>query len=499
MFRWPTVAADPPEMTGLDAPIGAADPPSSKQRRSTYREAVDKVMSLADFERGRTSTGHSKFHLERMALLLQRFNDPHLTTPTIHVAGTKGKGSVAAMMASVLTAGGYRTGLYTSPHLHTVRERIRVNGTPVDEAEFARLVDRSWPAVRDVSATGGYAGVSTFEMMTLMAFLHFREVDADVQVVEVGLGGRLDSTNLVQPMVSVITPISLDHTATLGNTVAEIAAEKAGIVKPGVPVVVSPQPTGSEPALSVIRGTAKRLGAEIVEVEREAAWTPISADRKSQRVILQIHGSSLDLTLPLLGEHQIENAATAVLALKTSCDGRYMPDDENLAAGLAAVDWPGRIEYLAVGEPVDGRVVVVDGAHNSDSIDRLVASVPELRHGRTILVFGAVMGHSASDMFERLSALAPKVIVVRSRHPKAAECANLSALAKAHNLTVLAECEQVSAGMKKALEVASPNNTIVATGSISVAAEAREWAMNIQPECYPYFQRLELSAVEAAG
>ena len=486
-------------MTPMEAPVGAADPPFSQRRRSTYSEAVDKVMSLADFERGRNSTGHSKFHLERMALLLERFNDPHLATPTIHVAGTKGKGSVAAMMASALTAGGYRTGLYTSPHLHTVRERIRVDGTPVVEAEFAGLVDRSWPAVRDVGATGGYAGVSTFEMMTLMAFLHFREVKADVQVIEVGLGGRLDSTNLVQPMVSVITPISLDHTATLGGTVAEIAAEKAGIVKSGVPVVVSPQPAGSEPALSVIRDTAKRLGAEVVEVEREASWSPLSADRKSQRVLLQIQGSRLDLTLPLLGRHQIENAATAVLALKTACDGRYMPDDEDLAAGLASVDWPGRIEYLAVGEPVDGRVMVVDGAHNSDSIDRLVASVPELRPGRTILVFGAVMGHSASDMFERLSALAPRVIIVRSRHPKAAECTKLSALAMAHGLTVLGEYEQVSAGMKKALDVASPNDAIVATGSISVAAEVREWAMNIEPECYPCFQRLELSAVEAAG
>ena len=493
------MAADPPDMTRVDASISTAGPPVSRRRSSTYREAVDKVMSLADFERERSSRGHSKFHLERMALLLERFSDPHLATPTIHVAGTKGKGSVAAMMASILTAGGYRTGLYTSPHLHTVRERIRVNGIPVTEAEFAGLVDRSWSAVKDVSATGGYAGVSTFEMMTLMAFLHFHEVDADVQVIEVGLGGRLDSTNLVQPMVSVITPISLDHTATLGSTVAEIAAEKAGIVKSGVPVVVSPQPTGSESALSVIKGTAELLGAEVVEVERVASWWPISADRKSQRVILEIHGSRSDLTLPLLGRHQIENAATAVLALKTLCDGQYMPDAEDLSAGLAAVDWPGRVEYLTVGESADGRVVVVDGAHNSDSIERLVASVPELRPGRTILVFGAVMGHSASDMFERLSALAPKVIIVRSRHPKAAECATLAALARAHDLTVLAECEQVDAGMKKALDVASPKDAIVATGSISVAAEAREWAMNIEPECYPYFQRLELSAVEAAG
>lgn len=493
------MAADRPDMTPVDAPIGAANPLSSQRRRSTYRKAVDKVMSLADFERGRSSPGHSKFHLERMALLLERFNNPHLATPTIHVAGTKGKGSVAAMMASILTAGGYRTGLYTSPHLHTVRERIRVNGTPVAEAEFAGLVDRSWSTVRDVSASGGYAGVSTFEMMTLMAFLHFREVDADVQVIEVGLGGRLDSTNLVQPMVSVITSISLDHTATLGGTVAEIAAEKAGIVKSGVPVVVSPQPPGSESAVSVIRDTAKRVGAQVLEVEREASWSSISADRKSQRVLLQIRSSRLDLTLSLLGRHQIENAATAILALKTSCDGRYVPNEEDVAAGLASVDWPGRIEYLAVGEPADGRVVVVDGAHNSDSIDRLIASVPELRAGRTILVFGAVTGHSASDMFERFAALAPKVIIVRSRHPKAAECASLSALAAAHDLIVLAECEQVSAGMKKALEVAGPNDFIVATGSISVAAEAREWAMNIEPECYPYLQRLELSTVEAAG
>ena len=164
-----------------------AEPPA----RTAFRAAVDRVMSLADFERGRREPGHGGFHLERMALLLGAHGDPHLALPTVHVAGSKGKGSVAAMIASILDRGGHRAGLYTSPHLHTVRERIRLGGRAVTEGEFAGLVERAWPTVGRVARDGGYGGVSTFEMMTLMAFLHFRDSGAGAQVIEVGLGGRL--------------------------------------------------------------------------------------------------------------------------------------------------------------------------------------------------------------------------------------------------------------------------------------------------------------------
>ncbi len=457
----------------------------SPEVRLSFRDAVDRVMSLADFERNRHSPGHSGFHLERMALLLDRFEIPHLTVPAVHVAGTKGKGSVSVMIASVLAAGGSRTGLYTSPHLHTVRERIQINGEPVSEAQFAGLVARTWPIVGDVSA-GAYGGVSTFELMTLMAFLHFRDSGAEAQVIEVGLGGRLDSTNLIKPLVSVITPISLDHTATLGNTVEKIAAEKAGIIKPGVPVVVSPQPAGSDGALGVIREKALAQNARVIEVGAEATWSSISSGHHGQRFQVRTARGEHSLAMPLLGPHQVENAATALIALEQLEAHGFRPSDQHVASGLGDVDWPCRVEYLPSGGPDAGGVVVVaDGAHNEDSIDRLLESVPELRPDGVVLVFGALSGHSASGMLQRLAHLSPRVVVVNSRHPRAVRSSDVADLVRERGLAVIGNCETVADGMRYALKEAGTGEVVLATGSISVAAEAREWAFGIEPECYP--------------
>ena len=450
----------------------------------TYRLAVDNVMSLADFERSRHSSGHSGLHLERMALLLDRFENPHLAVPAVHVAGTKGKGSVSAMIASVLAAGGSHTGLYTSPHLHTVRERIQVNGEPVSEAQFAGLVERTWSVVGDVSV-GAYGGVSTFEMMTLMAFLHFRDSGVGAQVVEVGLGGRLDSTNLIKPLVSVITPISLDHTATLGNTVEKIAAEKAGIIKSGVPVVVSPQPPGSGDALGVIRETALAQNAKVIEVGKEATWSSISSGRHGQRFRVRTARGEYSLAMPLLGPHQVENAATALIALEQLEPHGFRPSPDALESGLASVVWPCRVEYLPSRGPDVGRVVVADGAHNEDSIDRLLESVPELRPDGVVLVFGALAGHSASGMLQRLAHLSPRVVVVSSRHPRAVRSSDVADLVRERGVAVIGSCETVAEGMRNALKEARLGEVVLATGSISVAAEAREWALGIEPECYP--------------
>ena len=473
-----------------------------------YRLAVDRVMSLADFERTKHNPNHSGFHLERMALLLESFDNPHLATPTVHVAGTKGKGSVSAMIASTLSAAGNRTGLYTSPHLHTVRERIRVNGEPVTEAEFVALVNQTWAAVMRVSA-GAYGGVSTFEMMTLMAFLHFSNVNADVQVIEVGLGGRLDSTNLVEPLVTVITPISLDHTATLGNTVAKIAAEKAGIIKPGVPVVVSPQSAGSTDALGVIQEIAERQGAETVDVTSKASWSSTSSGRHGQRFHVSVGGETYSLAMPLLGPHQVENAVTALVVLQKLRASGFIVTEDQVVAGFASVTWPCRVEYLSpkgVRPPKEvgssrsfgtDPVVVSDGAHNADSIDRLLESVPELVPGKVVLVFGALSGHSASGMLDQLAWLLPRVVTVRSRHPRAIHAGDIAQMAREQGLTVIGESETVADGMRHAIGAADTGEAVLATGSISVAAEAREWALSIEPECYPNIRPPDGTAAHA--
>ena len=475
----------------LSAPRHLAHLPKVKEA-GPYRRAVDRVMSLADFERARREPGHGGFHLQRMRLLLSAHGDPHRSVPTVHVAGTKGKGSVAAMAASVLTASGLRTGLYTSPHLHTVRERIRMGAEPISEDQFARLVERTWPTVAEVGRNGGYGGVTTFELMTLMAFVHFRDCEADAQVIEVGLGGRLDSTNLVEPKVSVITAISLDHTATLGGTVKAIAAEKAGIIKPRVPVVLAPQPEGSSDAPLVVRDIADRLGAPLLETEKEAIWTHISTSRCGERFRLRLDGDEMELSIPLVGRHQVSNAATALVALRAA-GGLLAPAAGAAAKGLAAVRWPCRIEYIDT--PQSSSVLVADGAHNDDSMDRLIESVPELGRGGAIVVFGALSGHSQEAMLGRLAAVSPRLIVVSSRHPRSAECAGISGLARSLGIIVVGEGPDVASGMERAVGMACAEDLVVATGSISVAAEAREWAMGLEPECYPSIRRPAPSAV----
>ena len=345
------------------------------KRGRRYREAVDLVMGLADFERSTHSPGHSRFHLERIGLLADLLGQPHADIPAVHIAGTKGKGSTAAMVTSILSAQGYRAGLYTSPHLHSVVERIRVGLDPVSKEEFAGLVEQVWPAVESVGREGGFGEVTTFEMLTAMAFQHFRAVGADVQVVEVGLGGRLDSTNILDPAVSVITSISLDHVVTLGGTLEEIASEKAGIIKPGRPVVSAPQ---RPEVLEVFRDTARRRRAPLVEVDavmvRQAHHerTAIARGRchTGQSATIRGLNGSYDVDLPLLGDHQLENAATAIATVdvETLADrGLPVSPSEAIVEGIGRVRWPGmfRLEVLSRAGPA----VVVDGANAQSPLD----------------------------------------------------------------------------------------------------------------------------------
>ena len=281
----------------------------SRADTSHYKDALHRLLQLVDYERMTSlSRERVRFDLSGMKTLLRSLGDPHLGTPTVHIAGTRGKGSTAALCASALSRQGYRTGLYTSPHLHSFRERIRLNGHPVSEEEFAGLVDTLWPHVESGSGTEGPGGVTMFEALTAMAFCHFSQ-EADFQVLEVGLGGRLDTTNVADPDVCAITSLSLDHTSILGNTIESIAREKAGIIKPGVAVVTSPQ---VPEAMAVLESTCKERGAPLIKVREDITWQ--GGDRTPQGQSVEVTGrlGAHPLWIPLLGEHQLENAATAV-------------------------------------------------------------------------------------------------------------------------------------------------------------------------------------------
>ena len=432
-------------------------------------------MGLADFERGTHSPGHGVFHLDRMRLLLDRVGNPHLDVPTIHVAGTKGKGSTAAMITSILTADGYTTGLYTSPHLHRVTERIRVGLDPISRESFAGLVDELWPEAEYVSERGDHGALTFFEFVTAMAFLHFAKIRADFQVIEVGLGGRLDATNVARPEVCVITPIMLDHVAVLGDTIELIAGEKAGIIKPGVPVVVSPQ---SDTAIKVFAGVASERNARLIEVSEVVKIRPGASGLDGQAFELRTGKGAYDLHTTLLGDYQRENAATAVTAVELLS---RPVSREGIVEGLAGVRWPARMQLMSA----DGVRVLADGAHNPESVAHLREAVRKyFEFERLILVFGATRSHSADGMIAELAGLSPVVAAVKSRHPKSATVETVAEAARATGLEVALESNRVGKAVSWAVREAGPDDLVLATGSLAVAAEVIEKIEGIEPEIY---------------
>ena len=430
----------------------------------TYKEALDYIYSFTDYEKQIAySYAPEHFNLARVEQLLGLLGDPHRRFKSVHIAGTKGKGSTSAMIASILCAAGYRTGLYTSPHLHSFRERILLDGQMIGQAQVAALLEHLKPLVERIE------GITTFEIMTALAFTYFAQRGAEFAAIEVGLGGRLDATNVIEPLVSVITSLSYDHTEVLGTTLSEIAREKAGIIKEGIPVVSAPQ----EPeAMAVIEGVCRERGAELVVVGRD--WTCDAREANLEGQSFKVQGpwsevQGLDLWIPLLGRYQLINATAAVAAIENLREQGIPIPEASVREGLRQVRWPGRLEVLGQ-EPW----VVVDGAHNGDSARKLVAAMMELfHHRRLILVFGALTGHSVPDMLDALLPAADKVILTRANRIRAVATSDL--LREVHARRREAEVtERVAEALERALALASPEDLICATGSLSIAAEARE-------------------------
>lgn len=444
-----------------------------------FNQAVDLAMGLADFERSTHSPGHSGFHLERVGLLAERLENVHRAVPSVHVAGTKGKGSTSALVTSILSAAGYTVGLFTSPHLHTVCERVRVGLDPISRDEFAALVGQIWPAVEDVGLNGPYGGVTFFEMMTVLAMVHFRNISADFQVLEVGLGGRLDSTNIVTPEVSAITSISIDHAATLGDTITKIATEKAGIIKPDVPCVIGPQ--WSCDAMEVFDSVAHDRGSPMVNVSEHFAVRSVKADLSGQSIVLAGDGRKYSLYTPLVGDYQIENVATAVAAIEVLRDRGFEVSDESIVQGVREVCWPARFQVYES----EGRTITVDGAHNPYSVGRLVDTIRQLIDpGRVVLVFGSLGGHSAEGMLEAFASLAPEIVAVQSRHPRSARARVTADVVRRFGLDLVGEFETVAEGLRHAIEQAGPDDLVLCSGSLALAAEAIEELEGIEPEIY---------------
>lgn len=463
-----------------------------------YSEAFAYINSFTNYEQTPgLDRDLSADGLERVRLLLRLLRRPQESFKAIVVAGTKGKGSVAAMLDSVLREAGHRTGLYTSPHLHTFRERIRVGGAMIPPADMARITSSLVPVVERIRALGDPTLLpTTYELATAIAFLYFRERGVQYAVLEVGLGGRLDAVNVVTPLVSVITSISLDHMEVLGNTLAEIAAEKAGIIKPFGKVVSAPQ---DEEAMSSISRAAGFQQANLTIIGREVyvgtGHLPEVISDDEGIPIFQVFtigfedaqgmpAGKLRVKLPLLGTHQQVNAAVALAALQSLREGGVQIEKDAILNGLANVRWPGRLEVVHR-DPV----VVADGAHNIESIAKLGQAIADLYPKRqVVVVLGTSRDKDAEGMVRELKMwtdgfsgpTVERLIVTRSNHPRAADPRRVAQTAVAAGLTVelrddvrsaLARAE-ASVGQSARADRQDP--LVLVTGSLFVVAEARK-------------------------
>ena len=419
---------------------------------TAYNKALDYLYSFVDYSLKHSSElAKADFNLGRMFALMDSLGNPQMKYPIIHVAGTKGKGSTSALCASTLQVAGYKVGLYTSPHLEDYVERIQINGEPISHVQLTGLVEEIKPFVAKIEM------LTTFEITTALAFMAFAKYGINAAVFEVGLGGRLDATNIVKPKVSVITSLSYDHMAVLGDTLAKIAGEKAGIIKPGVTVVSAPQ---KDEALEVILRVARLNESKLFLVGRDVNYDVLESSLDGQTFNVQ----HLTFRVPLLGMHQIENAATAYTALKAS---GLNVSDEHIRMGFSQVKWRARFEVARRDPPV-----IFDSAHNQDSFAKLSETLQTYFPDKMVyLIFGASEDKNIPGMFTEMKPKIKKLIVTRADHPRALEVEKIKELARLagiSNETV----NPVSAALERALELSQKDGSIVlSAGSIFVTAE----------------------------
>jgi dihydrofolate synthase/folylpolyglutamate synthase len=446
------------------------------------KTALAFLTSRIDYERSlAVSYGKRDFRLDRMHDLLARLGNPQDALKIVHIAGTKGKGSTAAMIASVLTAAGYRTGLYSSPHLDRVEERLAIDGVICPAAELVELVGLVRPVIEamDAESAGDEFGATRttyFETVTALALLHFARQRVDAAVLEVGMGGRLDSTNVCQPIVTVITSISYDHTQQLGTTLAAIAGEKAGIIKPGVPLVSGVQP---EEPRAVVLAAARAAGCRVVELDHDFSYTyrpPRHLERQPAEAEVDFTrkadaaGSFADLRLSLVGRHQGANAAIALATLAEMSRAGYRIPEAAVRRGLSQVRWPARVEVLQ-----RSPTIVLDAAHNVASVEALVEVLQEsFSVSRRLLVFATTRDKNLRGMLERLLPAFDEVIFTRYwSNPRGVPPEDLAALATEVSAIPRVVCADAATAWQAVQARVTPEHLVCIAGSFFIAAEMR--------------------------
>jgi dihydrofolate synthase/folylpolyglutamate synthase len=447
------------------------NPPQSHMP-SSYQAAVEQLYALGH---ELASIPSHKFDLAHMRVLLAALGDPERRFASVLIAGTNGKGSTAAMLASILCAAGHRTGLYTSPHLLRVNERIRVDGAEISDAQFGAIHDLVEDAATRLVAAGELPWhPSFFEMLTAMAFEHFARARVEIAVLEVGMGGRLDATNVVEPVLSVITDIALDHQKFLGNTIAEIASEKAGVIRPGGVVVTLPQ---HPEANDVIGNAILERGARAVSA---VAYVPSVAPGASQFADiapsamrtgypLSVLGERIEVDSPLVGRHQLRNAALAIAAAEEVHAAGFHVTAKDIARGIRDIDWPGRFQRIPATR--EWPELILDVAHNPAGAWALRSTLSEHVGERPFtMVFGVMRDKAVAEIAHILFPLAQTVVATRANNPRSATPAEIYDAGSRTGADILLE-PSVPAALEKAAALVGPGGLVVVTGSIYVVGE----------------------------
>lgn len=425
----------------------------------SYHQCLEQMFSLGRFG--------IKLEMDTVTGILKRLGSPEKTFHCVHVAGTNGKGSIASTIAAILQASGLSTGLYTSPHLIHFNERFAVNGTPVSDDE---IVD-AYLAVK--AADTGERQATFFELATAMGFYLFALKKVQWAVIETGMGGRLDATNVLAPAVSIITNISIEHTDYLGNTLAEIAGEKAGIIKPGVPVITG---VTQDEALNVITDTAREKKAPLYLMGKDFSTTPVTSPGRASRFDYQGMTLSLkDLHTPLPGNHQINNAAMALAAcelLLTPGQNNPLPpaiSPETIRQGLANTKWPGRLEYIIQNPPV-----ILDGAHNLHAAENLARFLKEEgKAPHLTLVLGILNDKPYEKMLAHLVPAADRIVFTRPKINRNLDPEILRKVSEKLTRVEMCVIDDVAQAISHAIDTAPKNGTVCVAGSLYVAGEAR--------------------------
>ena len=443
-----------------------------------YKKNINKLMSLTNFEYDKVKKRPSGFHLDRVNFMMKTFDYPNRNQKFIHVAGSKGKGSTSNLISNALSE--YKVGLFTSPHMHELTERIKINNIPISKKLFNFYFQRVWEIV-PIMKKEMEQMPSFFEFITLLAFIVFRDEKTEVSVIEVGLGGRLDSTNVIDSAISVITQISKDHTKILGNNLEKIATEKSGIIKPKTPVITSKQRFIVEKKIKYVSKLNKSVLHESSEVDLKSR--NFQSDGKfMQKIILN---NKYKFNLNLVGEHQIENLKTAIKTIQIfknlkKIDAKW----EKITENISKTTMIGRCEILNLGS----NYLIADGAQNNKSSKALLKTLKQLNFNisRAIWIYGSSEGHDSKETLKCLKKYNPKIILTKSRIPKSKPISNILKELKVLNLDIIEITNNSAEAYKVAKKISKNNENIIAFGSLYIAAEIIELVKKINPEKYSY-------------